>query len=116
MHYLPHLASLALMTGFLTGCAQWVKPGVPETVRDADLAACEAGAYREIAPNVITYQSSAGYYEEPSSKCEMRDGKRVCTRIGGRYHEPTFSEKDVNSGARDSLIADCMYKRGYILK
>ncbi|KAF1007095.1 MAG: hypothetical protein GAK28_02066 [Luteibacter sp.] len=108
-------AAVAAASLSLAGCTEWVRPGTDPQTRDADLASCKAYGYNRVAPNMVTYMSSEGYYEKGETKCKTRDdGTQVCKEKSGTYHDPIYSDKDLNGDARDAFIDDCMYRRGYV--
>ncbi|MBT2117060.1 hypothetical protein KK141_10000 [Dyella sp. LX-66] len=106
---LPLIAMLAL-----SACTEWVQPGVSEDQRDRDLAACTANGHRSMPTDNVVLRTS-GHYQKGEKQCKWRNGKKECSRKE-EWIGPSEYVRDANEKARDALIEDCMYRRGYVEK
>jgi hypothetical protein len=104
---------VALLTLLLLpGCAEvWTRPGTPEPVAEATLAACTDMAAATVPVALVwTIVQPAGYDRE--RRCWVQNGREVC-RTWSRYRPARYGQVDINEGPRDAWRRQCMAERGF---
>ncbi len=88
---------LLLLVTLLAGCTEyrWVKPGADERQRNIEETACRAQALRDLQPDNVVL-----------GKYESKDKKH-------RSSDTSYYREDANEDAREILIKDCMYRKGW---
>jgi len=100
----------------LAGCMTWTKPGATDQDRHAAIARCQAMAYQRLPPVMQTVQIAPAEVTPAQMHCSERRHGQSCTMTGGTYIPPDYINQDVNQPGRDSIVKDCMYQQGWILK
>jgi hypothetical protein len=97
----------------LAGCTTWVKPGATEAMRDAQMARCEAAAYRQAPSAPVVVMVDSGGFRPPERSCWRQRGQTVCRITPGYFAGPTYGTQDANGAARDAFFQDCMFRDGW---
>jgi len=102
----------------LGGCTQyWGKPGGTASEFEADKAECNALAYGQFPPNVITNTTYTGGYQAPSqTNCTVIGNTMNCTSQPSPLNVPSIpvtTSQDINVQARNAAWESCMYGKGY---
>lgn len=111
------IASLLFIT-VLGGCTQyWEKPGGTTSEFEADKAECNALAYGQFPPNVITNTTyTQGYKAPDQTNCTLIGNTMNCTSQPSPFNVPPVpvtTSTDVNVQARNAAWESCMYGKGY---
>lgn len=82
---------------FLCSCTQyqWVKPGTTQRQLQLDETACQARSLKELHPDNVVMDKNTTYDKEFDEI------------------DTSYSREDANEEARETLIRDCMYQKGW---
>lgn len=124
------LIAVVLSVFFVSGCAQWVKPGASQFEFQQTLSGCRTKAYQDFPQNLV---QTLGYLQPSEAEINFR----MAQAFGAPTRTGTFGESlgnaaggmadiernsrqqqvtivvDTNKAIREESIKECLYANGW---